>query len=342
VLPSRSSTPAAIPAVRPELRSGNVGLGAVAAKVTVSTFSGAVGAGLETLATSTAESARALDQGWHHLAGVLTSDKKLLLYVDGQLAAETKATGFVARRPNQGLILGDAPGSHVSDFGNGAPYTGLLDQFAVWPKALAEGDLAEHANGGNYVKRGNGALVACSFDSGTAADDAGGTLIGAMSGIDIGKGKSGKALWFHKAGNAAPVVAGENAKGGDQEQAAAKLPPGSFVQHQWNTHSPVFARAMAMAKGTVFVSGPPDMVDEEYAFQRMSQKDPAIYKDLEEQDAALDGKSGGSLLAVKTDKGEIAGEVKLESPPVWDGMAIAQGRLYVASVDGKVTCYGRK
>jgi outer membrane protein assembly factor BamB len=218
----------------------------------------------------------------------------------------------------------------------------LLDQFAVWPKALSEGDLVEHANGGNYVKRGNGALVACSFDSGTAADDAGGTLIGAMSGIDIGKGKSGKALWFHKAGNATPVVAGENAKGGDQEQAAAKLPSGSFVQHQWNTHSPVFARAMAMAKGTVFVSGPPDMVDEEYAFQRMSQKDPAIYKDLEEQDAALDGKSGGSLLAVKTDKGEIAGEVKLESPPVWDGMAIAQGRLYVASVDGKVTCYGRK
>ncbi|MEP6669520.1 MAG: PQQ-binding-like beta-propeller repeat protein [Chthoniobacter sp.] len=291
---------------------------------------------------ATAESARALDQGWHHIAGVLTADKKLLLFVDGQLAAETKATGFIARRPNQGLVLGDAPGSKVSDFGNGAPYTGLLDQFAVWPKALGEGDMLEHANGGNYIKRGNGALIACSFDTGTAGDDAGGVLIGAMSGIDIGKGKSGKALWFHKAGNAAPVVAGENAKGGDQEQAAAKLPAGSFVQHQWNTHSPVFARAMAMAKGTVFVSGPPDMIDEEYAFQRMSQKDPAIYKDLEEQDAALDGKSGGTLLAVKTDKGEIAGDVKLDSPPVWDGMAIAQGRLYVASVDGKVTCYGRK
>ena len=99
---------------------------------------------------------------------------------------------------------------------------------------------------------------------------------------------------------------------------------------------------MAMAKGTVFVSGPPDMIDEEYAFQRMSQKDPEIYKDLAAEDAALDGKAGGSLLAVKTDKGEIAGELKLDSPPVWDGMAIAHGRLYVASVDGKVTCYGRK
>ena len=79
-------------------------------------------------------------------------------------------------------------------------YTGLLDQFAVWPKALGAADMVEHGNGANYIQRGNGALVACSFDSGTAVDDAGGTLIGAMSGVDIGKGKSGKALWFLQSG----------------------------------------------------------------------------------------------------------------------------------------------
>ncbi|HNA73488.1 MAG TPA: PQQ-binding-like beta-propeller repeat protein [Candidatus Obscuribacter sp.] len=117
---------------------------------------------------------------------------------------------------------------------------------------------------------------------------------------------------------------------------------GSFVQHQWNAQSPVFARAMCMAKGTVFVSGPPDEIDEEYAFERMSKKDPAVYKELAEQDAALAGERGGSLLAVNTEKGNIGGEVKLDSPPVWDGMAIAQGRLYVASQDGKVRCFGRK
>ncbi|MEO6753917.1 MAG: PQQ-binding-like beta-propeller repeat protein, partial [Chthoniobacteraceae bacterium] len=117
---------------------------------------------------------------------------------------------------------------------------------------------------------------------------------------------------------------------------------GSFVEHQWNQQSPVFARAMCMAKDTIFVSGPPDMIDEEYAFERMSKKDPAVYKELAAQDAALDGKGGGSVLAMNTAKGEIGSEVKLESPPVWDGMAVAQGRLYVASVDGKVTCYGKK
>jgi hypothetical protein len=74
----------------------------------------------------------------------------------------------------------------------------------------------------------------------------------------------------------------------------------------------------------------------------MSQKDPAIYKDLAAQSDALDGKSGGSLLAVNTAKGEIGSTVKLVSPPVWDGMAIAQGRLYVASQDGVVRCFGKK
>ena len=289
--------------------------------------------------TTTAESLRALDQGWHHIAGVLTAEKVLRLYVDGQVAAETKAPGLIPNAPKQGLTLGAAPGSQVTEFGHGAPYTGLLDQFAIWGKALDAGTIVEHANGANFITRGNGALLACTFDNGTAKDDANGVLIGAMSGVETGKGKLGAALWFHKTGTAPSVLAGNNAAPNAAPAAPAK---GSFVQHQWNAQSPVFARAMCMAKNTVFVSGPPDLIDEEYAFERMSKKDPAIYEDLAAQDAALDGKSGGSLLAVNTEKGNISGDIKLDSPPVWDGMAIAQGRLYVASVDGKVTCYGRK
>jgi hypothetical protein len=314
--------------------------------------------------TGTAQSARALDQGWHHIAGVLTEGKKVQLYVDGQLAAEAKAPGLITRQPNQGLSLGVAGGSLVSDYGKDAPYTGMLDQFAVWGRALAVGDIVEHANGANFIARGNGALLACSFDNGTAKDDAGGTLLGAMSGVETGKGKIGAALWFHKPGNAPSILGGNAGKVAGKAvgknvapaapgSPAAPLDPtqpppaaagakGSFVEHQWNQHSPVFARAMCMAKDTIFVSGPPDMIDEEYAFERMSKKDPAVYKELAEQDDALAGKSGGSLLAMNTAKGEFGSEVKLESPPVWDGMAVAQGRLYVASVDGKVRCFGKK
>jgi len=32
--------------------------------------------------------------------------------------------------------------------------------------------------------------------------------------------------------------------------------------------------------------------------------------------------------------------MKLDSIPVWDGMAVAQGRLFIATKDGKVTCFG--
>ncbi|MEQ1852061.1 MAG: LamG-like jellyroll fold domain-containing protein, partial [Chthoniobacteraceae bacterium] len=289
--------------------------------------------------TTTAQSARVLDQGWHHIAGVVTAEKQIRLYVDGQLAAETKVPALIATQPRLGLVLGDGGGSLVSDYGKGAPYTGLLDQFAVWTRELTPAEIVDHANGANFIQRGNGALVACTFDNGTAKDDAGGTLIGALSGVETGKGKVGAALWFRKAGTAPSVLAGAGGKGAAP---AGGPKSGSFVEHQWNAQSPVFARAMCMAKDTVFVSGPPDMIDEEYAFERMSQKDPAIYKDLAAQSDALDGKSGGSLLAVNTAKGEIGSTVKLESPPVWDGMAIAQGRLYVASQDGKVRCFGKK
>jgi outer membrane protein assembly factor BamB len=292
---------------------------------------------------ATAQAQRALDQGWHHLAGVLTAEKKLLLYVDGELAAQAPAPGFISRKPAQGLSLGHAGGSLVSDYGKDAPYTGMLDQFAVWPKALNDKEIVEHANNANYIARGNGAMIACSFDNGTARDDAGGSMMGAISGVETGKGKVGAALWFRKIGVAPSVLAtAAPATKGDGTEPVAAPGKGSFVVHDWNSQSPVFARAMAKAGNSLFVSGPPDMIDEEYAFERMSQKDPAIYKDLATQDAALEGKGGAQLLALSTDKGNIASDVKLDSPPVWDGMAIAQGRLYVASVDGKVTCYGKK
>jgi outer membrane protein assembly factor BamB len=291
--------------------------------------------------TTTAQAQRALDQGWHHLAGVLTDDKRVILYVDGQIAAEAKANAFPGQ-PRLGLSLGDAGTSLVSDFGKGAPYTGLLDNFALFTRALTPAEIVEHANGANFIQRGLDAVVACTFDNGDARDDAGGKLLGAVSGAETGKGKMGAALWFKKPGGAPSVLAGKGkAKGDPDTTAAMAVKPGSFVEHQWNAKSPVFARAMAMAKDTIFVSGPPDMIDEEYAFERMAQKDPAIYKELAEQDAALDGKKGGSILAVNTNNGDVSGDVELPSPPVWDGIAIARGRLYVASVDGKVTCYGK-
>ena len=296
----------------------------------------------------TAEAQRPLDQGWHHLAGVLTDTKVLRLFVDGQLAAETKVTELIPGKPANGLVLGVTPSSAVTSFGKGAPYTGMLDQFAVFKRALGEEEIFAHAQTGN-IKPAKGAILVASFDNGNARDESGNGANGVLSGVDTGKGKVAAALWFRKAD--APAK-GASALAASQPQAQQtpkgkgkdkpdKGPNESFVQHNWAHPVPIFLRAMAMGGSTVFVSGPPDMIDEEYAFERMSQKDPAIYEQLKEQDEALDGKRGASLWAVSTKDGKMGSELKLKSPPVWDGMAVAQGRLFVATVDGKVICFGK-
>ncbi len=63
-----------------------------------------------------------------------------------------------------------------------------------------------------------------------------------------------------------------------------------------------------------------------------------IQKTLAEQGAALDGERGATLVAVSTKDGSKLGELKLDSPPAWDAMAAAGGRLYLATVDGHVIC----
>lgn len=102
----------------------------------------------------------------------------------------------------------------------------------------------------------------------------------------------------------------------------------------------MFARAMAMAGKTVLISVPQDTVDEEKAFARLVAKDAAVQAELAEQDAALNGERGAKLLAVSMLDGRLIHEIALKAPPVWDGMAIAQGRVYVATLDGRVLCFG--
>lgn len=287
-------------------------------------------------AETVAQSARPLDDGWHHIAGVLTADKRLLLYVDGQLAASAKASAMLNKKPAQGLQLGTSGNSRVTEFGKGAPYTGMLDQFALYYRALDEGEIISHANSAVFPKRGEkDAVILASFDNGDVRDDSGNGINGVISGVENGKGKVGAALWFRKAATSASVIAPTPGN-------AAQANKGSFVEHNWANTVPIITRAMAMAGNGVFISGPPDSIDEEYAFERMTQKDQAIYKELEEQDAALEGKRGAKMWLVNKETGKMQSEFELKSPPVWDGMAIAQGRLYVATVDGKVACYGKK
>jgi len=101
---------------------------------------------------------------------------------------------------------------------------------------------------------------------------------------------------------------------------------------------PLLARGMALAGGAVFVAGAPDVVNEEQAFR--NQDDPAIKAKLAEQAAALAGKHGAVLWVFSAADGRKLAGWQLDSLPVFDGMAAANGKLFFASVDGKVVCLG--
>ena len=85
---------------------------------------------------------------------------------------------------------------------------------------------------------------------------------------------------------------------------------------------------MVLACDTLFLAGTPGLEDRKWDTQ-----------------SALDahmGKQGGLLLAVSASDGNKLAELKLNAPPVFDGLIAAAGRLYLAGTDGYVLCLNAK
>jgi hypothetical protein len=267
---------------------------------------------------TTIVSAEALTDGWHHLAATLTADGKMALYIDAKLVAEGNGTS-IDSKPARPLYLGNGEGAAEGSAGG---YSGLLDQFALYHKALTPAEVQQRFEAPD-VKPAD-ALLVCNFDNGDSRDGGPNGIHGIGAGVETGKGKVGGALWF------------KGGAGGGGANA-----PGSFVKHSWDRFVPIVARSMALAGKTVLVSGPPDTIDEEYAFERLAAKDPAILEELKEQNEALEGKRGAKMWAVNVETGEQSEGLELTSPPVWDGITVAQGRVYVSTVDGRLQCFGK-
>jgi len=116
-----------------------------------------------------------------------------------------------------------------------------------------------------------------------------------------------------------------------------------MVQHpeyRWSRSVPMLVRAMVKAGDTLFIAGPPDVVDEEEAFRGVG--DPELDKKLAAQDAAMLGAEGAVLWAVSAADGEKLAELRLESLPAFDGLIAARGRLYLVTTDGAVVCFAGK
>ena len=92
--------------------------------------------------------------------------------------------------------------------------------------------------------------------------------------------------------------------------------------YKWTARIPLRPKAMVVTGKTLFIGGLPDVIGEKGDYW-----------------AVFDGRKGGELWAFSKEDGTTLSEQKLSCPPIWDGMAAAYGRLYVAAGDGSLLCF---
>jgi len=254
---------------------------------------------------------------WAHVTGVLTDDQELLIYLDGKLAASAKGPGMIGADPQEAMQIGDDEGSLVAEYGKSTAFKGLIDEVRVYHEALGSPQIEALAAGREPDARQ--LVLRYSFDKGKAVDESGNNNNGQIEGALADQGKLGRAMKF--SGKAASVS-------------------GFRVEHKWTQDIPFFARAMVLAGDTLFLAGPPDIVDEPQVLPKIDE--PQTARRLAEQAAALGGRRGSLLWAVSKSSGRKLGEYKLDGLPVFDGMIAADGRLYISTVDGRVVCMASK
>jgi hypothetical protein len=109
-----------------------------------------------------------------------------------------------------------------------------------------------------------------------------------------------------------------------KKQTKKKAPGSPQASERWSSNIPLTGKAIAVARDQLYVAGTP------VAFPK---------HDLA---AAYERRMGGVLWVASADSGKKLDEVELDAPPSWDGMAVAQGRLFVVLQDGSLRCLGAK
>ena len=101
---------------------------------------------------------------------------------------------------------------------------------------------------------------------------------------------------------------------------------------------PFMARSMVLTDNALFAAGPPSIIDEAEVYLRYS--DPEVQAKMRRQVEAFEGRHGSILMAASKEDGKKLSAYHLDSSPVFDGMAAAHGRLFLAMLDGSVLCLG--
>jgi len=258
--------------------------------------------------------------GWLHLAGVLRADGELQIYVNGALSGTTMGAKLIPKDPADALQIGADEGSFVGDYKTAAPFKGTIDETRVYHAELSGDTIGALASGAIQTAEDSASMVMYhKYDKGNASDFSDNKNHGTVVGAELAEGRFSGALLF------TGILPDE---------------PNTRVPYEWSMQVPLLARGMVSASGALFVAGPDDLVDEPTALNALD--DPEVQQKLVEQEKAFAGDAGGLLRAVAPTDGTTLWELRLDTIPVWDGLAVAGGRLYLAGADGSVRCYSAK
>jgi len=114
--------------------------------------------------------------------------------------------------------------------------------------------------------------------------------------------------------------------------------PTRKLRYNWTAELPFYVRAMAKADGKLIVCGPERLVNEKDAVRRHGED--GVLQQLKLQDAILGGQKGSHLWVVSAKDGKALEKHTLDGLPVWDGMAVAGGQVFVSTSSGAVVCMG--
>jgi len=109
----------------------------------------------------------------------------------------------------------------------------------------------------------------------------------------------------------------------------ARAPAGKpFI---WSQKPSLIVRSMVLTADKLIVAGVPDLARKDESGRSFSNPEEGL--------AALAGRRGGRLAMISTDDGTKIREIKLDSPPVFDGMSATEGKFFISLKNGCVTCF---
>jgi hypothetical protein len=99
----------------------------------------------------------------------------------------------------------------------------------------------------------------------------------------------------------------------------------------WADRNSITVRAMALGGDRLAIAGPVDLTKKDKKVMAFTNEDEAL--------SAFGGHKGVLLRVVQASDGRRLSETKLPAMPVFDGLSVANGNLYLACQDGSVRCF---